>query len=785
MESEPRAMETTMRDGDTLEEGVDVRRGERTSDEDTRELSTYGTPLGRLGRVDGLERFINLRSLRAHACELTTMECEAFNSLKSLEELDLSSNAISSVRGLVSLPRLRLLNLASNALESLEGLAEASTTLERVNVSNNQLKSLSGLARSDGREWGIRMFDARGNALRSFQAVRTLSELTKLESLRLKTERDGLLGPETNDICEVPAYRLTMASLIPWLSHLDDVVVSVDTATKAMSKTLESNGGTPVNGSRGSMTPPPAEQFVKTPRRDDPRREGSALKTRGIQVNLASARRSIDFTDKVKRVRNEGQQTDKPSTKDAQTQKTSNEVVENEQQREESVILREELTQTKEMLESLTTREAEAREQVDYLESTLRAVRLESAENLANLKAMYVDEQNAMLNECVDQARKESAACVEVSEENARLKERAGALENEIRALTEAAKADQAKIKSTEDTLQQTREALRGAQDERLELEALNEELAVVVESQRDEIAGYAGTTEVVRLLETELERARSANQQRETTHKTINNARNAALKAEKAAIAREERARDREQLADRLIQDVEALQSKLEAADEGMRIKSDMLQHQNELIKSLKAEVVRMRQQNAEEDQTHKARIIESETVLRATTEECRALASQVESLELEMTELETALAESDVDHASYEHAIKNARVAVAERDQIIAQMTSQLAQVSKTLENRDSIDKARNTELEMQVIELREQLAIARQKAKFSEDRLIAFQEESDIMVREAYKRVEEVEGEMRALLCDMASEKRANRERMEQIGRLLNADVPLELD
>ena len=79
MESEQRAMETTMRDGDALEEGVDVRRGERTSDEDTRELSTYGTPLGLLGRVDGLERFINLRSLRAHACELTTMECEAFN----------------------------------------------------------------------------------------------------------------------------------------------------------------------------------------------------------------------------------------------------------------------------------------------------------------------------------------------------------------------------------------------------------------------------------------------------------------------------------------------------------------------------------------------------------------------------------------------------------------------------------------------------------------------------------------------------------------------------------
>ena len=61
-----------------------------------------------------------------------------------------------------------------------------------------------------------------------------------------------------------------------------------------------------------------------------------------------------------------------------------------------------------------------------------------------------------------------------------------------------------------------------------------------------------------------------------------------------------------------------------------------------------------------------------------------------------------------------------------------------------------------------------------------------LAAIREESDAMVREAYQQVEDVENEMRGVLLDMAREKRVNRERMEQIGRLLHdEDAHIGLD
>ena len=147
-------------------------RGRRMASDDVRELATYGTPLGTLGRVEGLETFVNLRTLTVHACEITSVECEALGRLTRLEELDASSNLVTTTRGLGRLKNLRRLSLASNALENLDGFGELSSTLEVVNVSNNKIACLNGLSRSDGAEWMIRALDARGNALTSLGGAR-------------------------------------------------------------------------------------------------------------------------------------------------------------------------------------------------------------------------------------------------------------------------------------------------------------------------------------------------------------------------------------------------------------------------------------------------------------------------------------------------------------------------------------------------------------------------------------------------------------------------------------
>ena len=668
-----------------------------------------------------------------------------------------------------------------------------------MNISNNKIKSLSGFARSDGAEWGIRALDARGNALESFQAARALSELTRLESLRLKMEEGSVIGKETNGMCDVPSYRITMASLVPWLTHLDGVVLSVETCTKAMTKTLDASATTAPG--RSSMTPPHAEQFSRTPQRGDRSGEkrqtafqgaDESAKSRGVQVNGDAAKRAIDFDQQVvRRVRQESSQTEAPLMKDVETQKSamSNVTIDDASDRrlrEEVETLRRELTKASQAIERASRNEEAAQLRVSELETILQEVRTESAENLANLKAMYMDEQNAMLNDRVNEARKESTAYAQAIEENARLKERISSIEREQHAHEEAAIASNEKIAAQEAGLSEMRELLRVACAERAEAETLNEELAQVVESQRDQLEGYAKTREMVVLMEEELERARGAVIDRESTHATIKSAKVAALKAERSAAAREEKAREREELAERLIRDVEALQLKLESADESTKIKNDMLQHQNQLIKSLKDEAVRLREQKAESLRTHDARMVEAEARMNAMSEECRSLVQQVESMEMNITELENALADSEVDHASYEHAIGKANNAVAERDRIIVHMESQIKRLTQTLETSDSIEKAKSKELQHQLEELSEQLAIARDKASMYETRAIAIREESDAIVREAYERVDDVEHEMRSLLLDMATEKKANRDRMAQIGRLLQeGDIPLALD
>ena len=199
--------------------------------------------------------------------------------------------------------------------------------------------------------------------------------------------------------------------------------------------------------------------------------------------------------------------------KDVETQKSamSNVTIDDASDRrlrEEVETLRRELTKASQAIERAARNEEAAQLRVSELETILQEVRTESAENLANLKAMYMDEQNAMLNDRVNEARKESTAYAQAIEENARLKERISSIEREQHAHEEAAIASNEKIAAQEAGLSEMRELLRVACAERAEAETLNEELAQVVESQRDQLEGYAKTREMVVLMEEELERA-------------------------------------------------------------------------------------------------------------------------------------------------------------------------------------------------------------------------------------------------------------------------------------
>ena len=782
-------------------------RGEQRATTSTSdgELAVYGERVESMrGLSRTLEGFETLRTLRVHACGLRDMDVDVLMRCVALEELDLSSNEVTRMRGLGGLKKLRTLSLASNALETADGLNEAVPTLERVNLSNNRIKSLNGLNRTDGAEWCVRALDVRGNALESFQAMRALGTLTKLESLRCKTEADSVLEEETNLICGAPTYRTTVASIVPWLNHLDGAVVSIETSTRAMSRTLSR---TAPPQQIGSMTPPNAELISRTPSKqhatveltpaesDDSEADPVVVVARAVQVNMRDPQRSIDF-DQVLRVREEATQTEIDPEVAAVEMQHKEIQVGDEDDFEDSVRnrvevekLRSDLNVAEQTISRMVGNDVGACERIQELESTLQAVRIESAENLAQLKAMYEEEQNVMLNECVQEARKESSAYVSVVEENSRLIEHVHALETEDRKLRETlALAKQNLEKQTLQNESSTK-ALEDATESRRQAELMSDELARVVEDQRFKFNETKAQLDQyqsdVISLTNELEKAQTFIEKLSSEHDNIEDTLVAIEKAERGAVMREAKARDRERFAEQLILDVEQLQSQLQTSAEGLTVKDNMIQHQGELIKSLREEAIRLREEKSEVSESSELLVLKGEAQVNALTEECRVLVDQVEGLELNVNDLQAALNEAQVDHAGYEHAIKNAKNAVSERDDIIVALEGQVSHLTETLASRDTVEQRTIQELKNQMADLSEQLEIARAKASKWESRAAAAQEESDGLVREAYRKVDETEMEMRGLLLEMAEERSFNKERMEKIARLIHYDTMGSID
>jgi leucine-rich repeat/coiled-coil domain-containing protein 1 len=198
-----------------------------------------------------------------------------------------------------------------------------------------------------------------------------------------------------------------------------------------------------------------------------------------------------------------------------------------------------------------------------------------------------------------------------------------------------------------------------------------------------------------------------------------------------------------------------------------------------------LRDEAIRLREEKSEASESSELLVLKGEAQVNALTEECRVLVDQVEGLELNVNDLQAALRDAQVDHAGYEHAIKNAKNAVSERDDIIVALEGQVSHLTETLASRDTVEQATIQELRNQMADLSEQLEIAREKASKWESRAAASQEESDALVREAYRKVDETEMEMRGLLLEMAEERSSNKERMEKIARLIHYDTLASVD
>ena len=162
----------------------------------------------------------------------------------SLTALNVHSNALTSLAGLISLPRLTELDLSSNALDSLAAsesgvalrdlgalvsldlacnrIADAAPladlcALVSLNLSFNRLRTLDGLA-AGGAAHTLRTLDVRGNRIATARGVRCVARLKALTTLCLQS-RDGSCS---NPICvAAEEYRSGVCHLALRLELLD------------------------------------------------------------------------------------------------------------------------------------------------------------------------------------------------------------------------------------------------------------------------------------------------------------------------------------------------------------------------------------------------------------------------------------------------------------------------------------------------------------------------------------------------------------------------------------
>lgn len=92
--------------------------------------------------------------------------------IAELQKLDISGNAITSVRQLEKLKHLRSVDMGGNQLSSLEGLEEL-PELQHIDVNHNRLETLEALARLRRLD-GLMRLNVTGNALNQVSSSLTL-----------------------------------------------------------------------------------------------------------------------------------------------------------------------------------------------------------------------------------------------------------------------------------------------------------------------------------------------------------------------------------------------------------------------------------------------------------------------------------------------------------------------------------------------------------------------------------------------------------------------------------
>ena len=433
----------------------------------------------------------------------------------------------------------------------------------------------------------------------------------------------------------------------------------------------------------------------------------------------------------------------------------------------------------------------------EELEATLREVREEAAANLDALRAMHAREcqlrdenlvaANNLTRKVVQDLADSKTARDALESEVRRVNERVKAVEDEFRWALKESEEDKTRL--TAEVEEMTRVA-RAALDGKRDAEALAEELAEVCEQQRVAIEDMARDRRRAERAEADAAAARADVGEMQVRIREAEKRAASSVAAERAATKALDLVKDQKAQSIAAIAEVDGVRKQLELAHDNVRIKDAMLESQAELIKSLKDENARNKE--AASGAVKAAADAERAATSRAksTEDDLRRLKKDLAGADAAIERLEKALEEVTARRDAAEDAAADARREIAERDQMLAYVSSEVESVKsmfaqreeslrrerddalKSLAERDDADD----EIKAEARAAREDAAAARAEAAEAALKAEARVASIDERERAATEKVRRVEAEMRALLQEVAQHKRQSQAKVQELMALI---------
>ena len=416
-------------------------------------------------------------------------------------------------------------------------------------------------------------------------------------------------------------------------------------------------------------------------------------------------------------------------------------------------------------------------------EATLAEVREEASANLGAMRAMHVSElesKTAAL-EAATRAKDEATRLAEAS------RAKLAAVEDEFRAALGEFETERA-VGARE--VEELRAVARAAVSGRKDAEALAEELADVCEQQRRALEELSREKRLRARAEDDLAAARNDLGEMQTRTRKAEKRATLAEAGEKAAKEELARIRETELRATAGLKEVDAMRAQMELAKDNVRIKDAMLESQCELIASLKHEAARSK--DAKDGAVKKAADAErkSDEKARRLEEELRLMRADLAAADAAVDKLERDAEDARVARVAAEDKAEAMTREIEERDQMLSYVSGEVENVKSLFSERERNLRAERDELAAAVADRDAIEADARAEARRAREDAVAVRaecESSIVAAREreaaaakrehaAGERVRRIEGEMRALLAEVASQKRHSRDRAKELGTML---------